>query len=398
MKTKNPSIAALTLLSFLAASASAQVSAPGAVAGPGASATGAVGAPTSTASSTTNATSSTTNPVRAPDVSNPNPPITPNPVAPINPSPIPRAVDNSTADQVATPSPGYPQSSLPTQAAQNNATAPQRASGQPLSPDAVPAANPNLAPIDARLNPANPNLPAVNPNLNQVNPSSPSATAPSDIGVSPNGRAAGEMNGTANSAVNAGAARNGVVGTSSSTADAVNSSLAGSAAVQGDIPSSDVNRRSMEARANAGADIQSQTPINGLATGNNLSTSATSVLSPGETVRDIRSANQSSRDALYSQVNGRLENAGRLVSDLDHRANELRGDAKTQFKAAAADIRDKERALKRSLNDVRKASNDNWSDAQARLAADYEAYATAIARAQAAAGVGDLDANPNLAR
>ena len=49
------------------------------------------------------------------------------------------------------------------------------------------------------------------------------------------------------------------------------------------------------------------------------------------------------------------------------------------------DVRAKETALKRSLGEIRKASEQTWSDAQTRLAADYEAYAAAVARAEAAA-------------
>ena len=48
-------------------------------------------------------------------------------------------------------------------------------------------------------------------------------------------------------------------------------------------------------------------------------------------------------------------------------------------------MREKEKALKDSLTDVRRASEDKWSAAQAKLAADYEAYAAAAARAEAAA-------------
>lgn len=357
MKTKNPSTTALALFSFLAASASAQVAAPGAVSAPGAASSGSVNSAASTSPSTTNT-------LRTPEAPNPNSPVTPNPVAPI-------------ANQ------------------NNNATAPQRASGQPLSPDAVPAANPDLAPVDPRLNVVNPNLTPENPNLNAGNPT---ATAPSDTNINSATTASRPMNGTANSTLNADAARNGAAGTSSSTTNVVNSSLAESAATQGDLPAADVNRRNANVRANATVNGQNQPMINGLATGAELSAGAIAVLSPAETVQDIRSATPSSRDALYSQINTRIENNGRIISDLDHQARALRGDAKTEFNAAASNLRDSEKSLKRSLNDVRKASNDTWSDAQARLATDYQAYAVAVARAQAAVNAGTAAAKPGMSR
>jgi len=177
------------------------------------------------------------------------------------------------------------------------------------------------------------------------------------------------------------ATSNAINGTST-TSDAVNSSLAGSAATQGDVS---MRNGTMSSNANTNASANGQ--INGLATGAELSGNAGAALSPAETVRDIRAASQSSRDTVVSQVNTRIENTGRVISDLNRQARNLSGDAKTQFKAAMDDLHDKERSLRHSVNDVRKASNDNWSDAQARLASDYEAYATAVARAQAAASV-----------
>lgn len=188
------------------------------------------------------------------------------------------------------------------------------------------------------------------------------------------------MTGTGNAAVNAGAARSGSV----STTDAIDSSLAGSAAVTGDVPRIDANTQNT--RANSPAFNR---PINSLASGSELTDEAANTVRAGETVRSIREASPSSRDALYGQVNSRLENTGRIVSDLELKGRELKGDSRIYFKSVTEDLRDKEKALKRSLNAVRRASNDNWSDVQARLASDYEAYASSVARAQAAASVND---------
>lgn len=165
----------------------------------------------------------------------------------------------------------------------------------------------------------------------------------------------------------------------SETSGVVDSSLAGSAVIQGDVKTDNKNRN---AAANATANGQ----LNALATGAEASGVVT-VLNPGEMAREIRGTSETSRDMLTAKVNAKIETGDRVLSDINRQARELRGDARTQFKAAADNVRDTEKALKRTLNDARKATNETWSEVQARLAADYEAYAAAVARAHAAATV-----------
>ena len=51
-----------------------------------------------------------------------------------------------------------------------------------------------------------------------------------------------------------------------------------------------------------------------------------------------------------------------------------------QFQSALNDVKAKERILRRSLKEARNAGNaDAWMVAQGTLAADYQAYATALA-------------------
>jgi hypothetical protein len=174
---------------------------------------------------------------------------------------------------------------------------------------------------------------------------------------------------------------------SSETAGVVDSSLAGSAVIQGDVKTNENLNRSAAANANANGQL------NALATGAE-SSGVINVLSPGDIAREIRSTSETSRDVLHAKVNAKLDTGERVLSDINRQARELRGDARTQYKAAADNVRDAEKALKRSLNDARKATNENWSEVQARLASDYEAYASAIARAHAAATVTGATAAP----
>jgi hypothetical protein len=173
----------------------------------------------------------------------------------------------------------------------------------------------------------------------------------------------------------------------SETAGVVDSNLAGSAVIQGDVKANENQNRN--AAANATANGQ----LNALATGAEAS-GVINVLNPGDIAREIRSTSDTSRDVLYAKVNAKLDTGERVLSDINRQARELRGDARTQYKAAADNVRDAEKALKRSLNDARKATNDNWSEVQARLASDYEAYASAVARAHAAATVTGATAAP----
>jgi hypothetical protein len=351
MKTKQPTLTAFALLSLLAVPLSAQVSASG-----GGSAPGASSSSTSSASATT---PSATSPSLPSSPANPNLPAVNPPSSAVNP--------------------------------------PSNAVNPNLNP-----VNPNPNPVDPNLNPVNPTTNSVNPTLNPVNPS-PNAVNPNLGAVNPPTGAVNPGTNPVNptipnsSGVNAGAARSGAVSGSTSTADTINSSLAGSAAAQGDVPSANINNRGANARANGQVLSGQQGGMSGLATGGELSAEAASVLSPADAMRDIRSASQSSRDGLYSRINSRLENSGRITSSLESRGRDLKGDAKTEFKAAADDLRDREKALRRSLNEVRKASNDNWSEAQAQLASDYEAYAAAVARAQAAANTSG-SATSNMSR
>jgi hypothetical protein len=57
-----------------------------------------------------------------------------------------------------------------------------------------------------------------------------------------------------------------------------------------------------------------------------------------------------------------------------------------QFDAAAEDVKEKAKQLKKSLKDARKATDAQWDASRAQVAADYEAYAAAVARVDAATG------------
>jgi hypothetical protein len=102
-------------------------------------------------------------------------------------------------------------------------------------------------------------------------------------------------------------------------------------------------------------------------------------LSPPDTIRDIQSTTFDARKPLLNEVSDRIDAGNKLVDSLKHDPKAAAADTSTEFKTALDDVSVKEKILKRSLKEARNASNaDAWTVAQPTLAADYEAYATAV--------------------
>jgi hypothetical protein len=146
----------------------------------------------------------------------------------------------------------------------------------------------------------------------------------------------------------------------------------GAAGVNADRPlPADTN-----AAANADATAQIQGP-NAQASG---AASVATALNPSNTIRDIQSTAFDARKSLLNEVDDRMDAGKKLVSSLKRDPRALNADVRTQFKSALDDVDAKEKILKRSLKEARATSSaDAWTVAQGTLAADYEAYATAVA-------------------
>lgn len=101
----------------------------------------------------------------------------------------------------------------------------------------------------------------------------------------------------------------------------------------------------------------------------------------------IRSATLTSREQVLADVETRMKSSDAAMDTFHKSTSEMSAEGRAQFKAASDDVKAKEKALKKSVHAARKASNANWDTARAQLAADYEAYAAALAQVDAAAGV-----------
>ena len=65
----------------------------------------------------------------------------------------------------------------------------------------------------------------------------------------------------------------------------------------------------------------------------------------------------------------------------------MNDDARKSFDTAHDDVKAKEKALRKSIEAANKADASEWENARAQLAADYDAYAAAVASLDDSAGL-----------
>lgn len=100
----------------------------------------------------------------------------------------------------------------------------------------------------------------------------------------------------------------------------------------------------------------------------------------------IRTMTFASRDQMLADIEARVKNSERAVNSLRGTTNQMSATGRQQFTAASDEVKQKARALRKTLKDARKASDAQWDSIRMQLAADYEAYAAAVARIDAATG------------
>ena len=100
----------------------------------------------------------------------------------------------------------------------------------------------------------------------------------------------------------------------------------------------------------------------------------------------IRSMTFSSRDQVLADIDARVKNSEKAMSSLRSTTSQMSADGRTQFNAATDEVKAKAKALRKTLKDARNATDAQWDSIRAQLAADYEAYASAVARIDAATG------------
>jgi hypothetical protein len=100
----------------------------------------------------------------------------------------------------------------------------------------------------------------------------------------------------------------------------------------------------------------------------------------------IRSSTIGTRDRVMADVESRITASQSAIGSM-HQTGEMSADGRKAFKQVSDDVKEKAKALRKSVQAARKADASEWENARAQVAADYEAYATALASLDAAAGL-----------
>ena len=114
-------------------------------------------------------------------------------------------------------------------------------------------------------------------------------------------------------------------------------------------------------------------------------------LNTAEVTGQIRQTDEDARVTMLSMIESRIEATGRSVDRWQRAVRRLEGDIRSRAEEAIGEVKAREKALRSSLREARRASVQEWSEARERVASDYEAYAQAVACAEA--GIGSLETN-----
>ena len=101
----------------------------------------------------------------------------------------------------------------------------------------------------------------------------------------------------------------------------------------------------------------------------------------------IQSASFETRDELVDNVRMRMRQSEDALSSFRRSRSQMSAEGRTQFDAAVDAVQAAEKNLDKSIRAASRASSATWEQARAQLAADYDAYAAALARIDASAGI-----------
>ena len=137
---------------------------------------------------------------------------------------------------------------------------------------------------------------------------------------------------------------------------------------------------------NAGTNAATGAQVNGATVGGAAAGEVGVALNTADTTTQIRQSGRETRDKLASSIDASIDIAQATGERLERSAKRLEAGAKARYQAAVDEVRVREKALKASLHDARKATAEEWTQAREKLAADYEAFTRAIANAEASVG------------
>lgn len=109
------------------------------------------------------------------------------------------------------------------------------------------------------------------------------------------------------------------------------------------------------------------------------------VLDSGPTGPMAPDAIDAANAEVTAQVLNRIKTTDRTIAALRRQSKELDSGARAQFETAAAEVSTQRQALRESLKVVRASEGDQWTNARAAVAVNYNSYVQALHRAEAAA-------------
>ncbi len=125
----------------------------------------------------------------------------------------------------------------------------------------------------------------------------------------------------------------------------------------------------------------------GVAPTGRTSTSVAMPLAATQTATALNSADFRNRELILADVDARLNASDNALRTVRASATQMSAASSTQFRTVDEDVTRAERALRESLRAARAASEQQWDAARARLSSDFQTYAAALTRLDAAAGV-----------
>jgi hypothetical protein len=99
----------------------------------------------------------------------------------------------------------------------------------------------------------------------------------------------------------------------------------------------------------------------------------------------IRTATVANRNQVIADIESRITASESAVGSMRNTASQMGTEARRQFNAASDDVKEKAKALRKSLAAAKKATDQEWESAKAQLASDFEAYGAALGRIDSAA-------------
>lgn len=101
----------------------------------------------------------------------------------------------------------------------------------------------------------------------------------------------------------------------------------------------------------------------------------------------IRASMYEARAQTVADIENRLTASEAALASVSASSSAMNEDARKSFDTARDDVKAKEKALRKSIKAANKAEATEWENARAQLAADYDAYAAAVASLDATAGL-----------